>query len=218
MDGHRDAAVGRFDGDRDRGAGRVLAGVGQPLLHHPVDHPGGHRWPVAGPVVQPHRLPGPGGLVDQRRQVGERHTTQRRGVGLQHAEHVTQLLQRLPGGDPDQLGLLPHQRRIAAGGQLERAGVQRDQRHLVGQQVVHLAGDAGALGRPGRLLVPAPLGLGPLGLLPPRRGQRLPGRGVDARPDQQAGRPDRREQVLPVDCAGVDPEPGGEAGPPDHQG
>ncbi len=79
----------------------------------------------------------------------------------QHAEHLAQVVHRLRGRSRRSAAAVARTcagRRVAA--DLEAAGVQGDQRHLVGEHVVHLAGDARPLAEPGLLGAQLPLGLG----------------------------------------------------------
>ena len=87
----------------------------------------------------------------------------------QHADHLAQVLQRLvrarahdAGGARDLLG-----RRVGA--ELERARVHAQQRDPVGEHVVHLARDAGALVLARLLDAQLLLGLGALGALAQRQ-------------------------------------------------
>jgi len=73
-----------------------------------------------------------------------------------------------PGGTGELLG-----RSVRA--VLERPGVGREQRKPVGEDVVHLAGDARTLGRARLGDAAGLLGLGPAGLLAQRFEQRVPG-------------------------------------------
>ena len=70
----------------------------------------------------------------------------------------------------------------------QRPGVQGHHRQAVGEDVVHLAGDPGALGRPGRLGPQRRLGLGPLGPLDQRVEQLVAG--ADGGADGHDGRGD----------------------------
>jgi len=87
-------------------------------------------------------------------------------VLAEHADHAAQLLEGLARRGPQQGGRLLHLGGRQVRTYLETAGVQRHQRDPVGEHVVHLAGDSGALGHPGLLLVELLVGLGPQGALP----------------------------------------------------
>ena len=89
-------------------------------------------------------------------------------VFAEHADHAAQLLECLAGRRAQQLGGLPHLLRRQVGPDLERTGVQRQQRDPVGEHVVHLPRDPGALGHPRPVLVQTLVGLGPQGPLAQR--------------------------------------------------
>ena len=120
----------------------------------------------------------------------------RRVVVSEDADHLTQLVERLvdaraddPGGAGELLG-----RGVRA--VLECPGVGGEQREPVGEDVVHLAGDARALGR-ARLGHPAGLlGLGPAGLLAERFEQRLPGP-RELAPADQGGLGHQHQHCIP---------------------
>ena len=80
--------------DPDRMTGRVLAGVGQPFLHHPVGGPSDRRRAVDGRdlVLQGDRPACRPGLVHERGHVGE-HGQRRGVVVLVVAEHGDDLAQ-----------------------------------------------------------------------------------------------------------------------------
>ena len=71
----------------------------------------------------------------------------------------------------EQLGGLADLGRRQVGPDLQGPRVQRHQRDPVGEHVVHLAGDPGALGQTGLICVEALVGLGPQGPLPKREEQ-----------------------------------------------
>jgi hypothetical protein len=149
----------------DRLAGGVLAGVGEGLLHDPVRVPterGRHGAEIVG-HVQVDAGTGLAGLLDQGGQVVDG----RLGflvVGLaQHPDHLSQVLQGVVGALPDHPGGVA----FGLGGvaaHLQRPGVHGQQRDSVGEDVVHLPGDAFAFAVPG-LLDAQPLTL--LGLAGP---------------------------------------------------
>ena len=78
----------------------------------------------------------------------------------EHSDHAAQLLKCLAGRRAQQLGGLPHLRRRQVRPDLERTGVQRQQRDPVGEHVVHLPGDAGALSQARTVGVQTLIGLG----------------------------------------------------------
>ena len=93
-----DVVVHQGHRDPDRLAGRVLAGVGQPLLHDPVDVPAdaGRGGQVdAGVEVELDLLPGGAGLGDQVGQPVEAGLLERAGLALaQYADGRAQLVER----------------------------------------------------------------------------------------------------------------------------
>jgi hypothetical protein len=180
----------------DLGSGRVLAGVGQPFLDDPVGVPADPRRdrPQVGErVLQRQRHAGPPGLVDELRQVGQdglRTLALLDGVavGAQHADHLPQVLGRLEGGAADDAGGAGDLGGAGLGGELQRAGVQGQQRDPVGEHVVHLPGDPFPLQSPCLLdaeLLPL---LGLAGPLLERAHQQAP------RPHQHAPGEQRGEQ------------------------
>jgi hypothetical protein len=80
-------------------------------------------------------------------------------------DHAAQFLQRVPSRCPQQLSGGAHLVGGHLGPYLQRPGVQGDQRDLVCQDVVHLAGNPGALGRACLISQHPLLGLGALGPL-----------------------------------------------------
>ena len=112
-----------------------------------------------------------------------------RGAGTQHAEHLAEVLHRLARRRADELGARRDLLGRRCGLHLERAGVHGDQRHLVGEHVVHLAGDARPLGEPGLLGPHLLLGLGPRRPLAQRGDEVAAGADVraggDAEPDDE---------------------------------
>jgi hypothetical protein len=138
----------------------VPGGVAERLLHDPVGRQLHARRERARLPGHGHggREPGPAGAVDQLAEVPE--TRLRRalgglGVAAQHPEQAAHLVERLAGGLADG-GEVAHavlgQPADPVGGGL---GLDRDHGHVVGDDVVQLAGDPGAL-----------LQDGPAGLLP----------------------------------------------------
>ena len=93
----------------------------------------------------------------------------------QHADHVPQLLQRLVGRQPQQLGALPHLVGRQVTRNLERPGVQRDQGDAVGEHVVHLPRDARSLGEACTFGVEQLIGLRSLGTVPQGGDELTPG-------------------------------------------
>ena len=83
----------------------------------------------------------------------------RRGALAQHADDVAQLLERGVRAGADDARRLGDLLGGGVGVELERAGVQAQQRDAVGQDVVHLARDPQALGLAGLLDAQALLGL-----------------------------------------------------------
>ena len=181
--------------DPHRLARRVLACVGQRLLHHPVRGPR-RSCPAPPPVdlvVQLDRRADRPRLLDQRRQVGQRGHRPRQVVGRlvpQQRDHVPQLVQRLVHGGPDDPGRLRQPLRRLVGPVLEGAGVGREQRQPVREHVVHLPRDGRPLGRPRLRDPPALLGLRPLGPLPQRGDHRRPRR-RELHPNRRARRAGR---------------------------
>ena len=197
LDGH---PASRVTGDAHRGrrTAGVLVHVGQPFLDDPVGACGRPRraaratvivssaWtPAARDAATTRSMSaarGGGARSSSPREPPERSTpsTSRRSS---IASWAVARIER--GGllDPCRTG-----RRI----DLEGAGVQRDQRHLVGQHVVHLPGDAGPLGEPGLLGAQLTFLFGPLGALTQRVDQ-VPA-GPDVRTGQRDERRDRRRR------------------------
>ena len=179
----------RTDG---RGAAGVLVHVGQRLLHDPMDRAGDG----VGQLADLHRQLGP--HPGRPRRLDDRARCRRRAAAVRgrcrrrptparstpstsrRSSIASRAVVRISaGGLPDLL-------RPGRGVDLQRAGVHGDQRHLVGQDVVHLAGDAGPLGEH-RLLRPELLLL--LGLRRPVA-QRV--HEVAAGADVRAGRREQR--------------------------
>ena len=107
----------------------------------------------------------------------------------EHPDHATQLLERLARGRAQQLGGLPHLLRRQIGPDLQAPGVQRHQRDPVGEHVVHLARDQGALGHPRTVGVQALLGLGAQGTLAQREEELTSG------PDEHSPRGGRERRA-----------------------
>ncbi len=123
----------------------------------------------------------------------------RPGVLAQHSDHAAQLLERLAGGRAQQLGGLPDLLGRQVGPDLQRARVQRDQGDPVGEHVVHLAGDPGALGHARTVGVQTLLGLGAQRTLAQREeeltsgpDEHAPGDGGEHERDGHAGSPTGR--------------------------
>ena len=123
------------------------------------------------------------------------------GLLAEHSDHAAQLLECLAGGRAQQLGGLPHLLRRQVGPDLERAGVQRQQRDPVGEHVVHLAGDPGALGHPGPVLVQPLVGLGAQGTL--AQGEQKLASGPDEHPPGGGGEHERGDHAGPPTSASV---------------
>ena len=186
---------GALDGERHGRSRRVLARVGQTLLHDPVrgaaDGGGRRRVAQLDLCGDPH--PGRPRLLDEGGEVGERRLGWLRqplaAVLAQDADHAAQLVERGPRALADHAGRFGDLLGRSIGVELERAGVDGEQREAVGEHVVHLARD------------PPPLGLarivgGAVGLLahrshelPAARARRAPSR---ARRPPTPGRPRTR--------------------------
>ena len=82
------------------------------------------------------------------------------GLGAQHVDDLAQVLERLVGARPHDRRRGRDLLRRPAGVDLERAGVQAQQRQAVGEHVVHLARDPRALARAGLAHAQVALGLG----------------------------------------------------------
>ena len=153
LDDERGAGA-RRDRHLDGGSRCVLAGVRQPLLHDAVGRAperGGERRVVRDVDPRSARAcPAQARLLDEGGDLGERRLRRlggRLGRALaQHADHLAQLLERRVRARADHrrgLGDLLG-RRVAV--ELERPGVQAQERDAVGEDVVHLARDAQPLG------------------------------------------------------------------------
>jgi hypothetical protein len=173
----------------------VLARVGDALLGDAVDDAGRGGRQRAGAILEIDALAGLDASVHECRHVGEWFAAIGRR-DMQDAEDRTQLLQRFAGRDPDQRRTLPHLSRSLAGVQLQRTGVQCDERHLVRQHIVHLPGDPVALGGPRLVVTQLPFDLGALGLVAKRRDQRMAGGHIDADGDDQSREQRRRSNVV----------------------
>jgi hypothetical protein len=149
---HPQGTVAPVQPDPDPLRVRVLDRVGQRLLHHPVRGDGqfgGDRTAVA--VLGEARLePGPAGVVDQAGQVIKAGLRGQVGAAVvsQHAERTAELPKRVATGRRDGveggLGLV----RLAAHDDRAGLGLHHHQADRVGEHVVHVPGDPGAL--PGR--------------------------------------------------------------------
>ena len=200
-------AAQRHGGRRARG---VLVHVRQRLLHDAV---GSAAQRARGSVrlvdVHPelHRRPRTPGLLDQLRDVPQRGGRRVRGRPLaEHADHVTQLLERLAGAGPDDAGGAAHLVGRQVRPHLETAGVQRDEGHPVREDLVHLPGDAGPLGMP-RLLGEQPLlGLGTLGTFPQRGDELAPGPGEHAPGQHRRVERGGPQHLLPLAVLGGRPQ------------
>jgi hypothetical protein len=134
--------------DVNLGAEGVLAGVGQGFLDDPVGGAAGQVGDgAAGLVVQGHPHPGPVRLGDELLDVGEGRLGQLPDGCAQDPDDLAQVLERLVGVLPDHLGGAGDLLGGGVGAELERAGVDAQQRQSVAEDVVHLPGDlvAGAL-------------------------------------------------------------------------
>ena len=147
-------AAARRAGDRrlDGGARRVLARVRQPLLHDPVDGPAGRRRQRSRRRRAARTRPRCPRRATRRRARRRRAASaagagpRARGLGgAQHVDDLAQVLERLVGARAHDAGGARDLLRRRVGVDLQRARVQAQQREAVGQHVVHLAGDAGAL-------------------------------------------------------------------------
>jgi hypothetical protein len=181
----------------------VLAGVRQALLDDPVRRAPGRRRDRGGVDVHlgadAHTRRAR--LGDERGQVGERRLRAGGGRGVlvaEHPDHAAQVVERVVragaddrGGAGDLVGC----GRGALRAELERPRVQRDEREAVGEDVVHLARDAGALVVARLLDAQLLLGLGALGPLAEREDELAAGPDVHP-PRDDARRDDRREDRL----------------------
>ena len=84
----------------------------------------------------------------------------------QQAHHLAELFECLAGCRAQQLGGFAYRGRRQVGSDLEPTGVQRQQRDPVGEHVVHLSGDPGALCQSCSVFVQTLIGLRPQGALP----------------------------------------------------
>ncbi len=120
---------------------------------------GGDRVAQLDPCGDPH--PGRPRLLDQSGEVGERRLGRLRqalaAILAQDADHAAQLVERGPRALADHAGRFGDLLGRGVGAELERAGVDREQREAVGEHVVHLARDPPSLGR--ARLVPGAVGL-----------------------------------------------------------
>jgi hypothetical protein len=140
--------------------------------------------------------------VAERRLRGQRDGVFRL-LGPEDPDQLPQLLQRLPTGLLHLAGQLRHLARVG-GGHLDRAGLQDHEAHPVADDIVHLAGDPGALLEhrlAGQQLL---LRLGPLRALDQRRHQHGARPGVRAQRSRQQHQEPRREGPLPGDFERVD--------------
>ncbi len=129
----------------DRGPGSVLAGVGQAFLDGAVGRPLDRvRPPQPGRQVAVQA----GGQAAVVNEPGDVREPGRRGQfvrlpGAEDANHDAELIQGSGGEVADCGGDVAGLR--GGGGHPERPGLQRDQADLVGDDIVHLAGQAAAL-------------------------------------------------------------------------
>ena len=144
----------------DRRPGRVLARVGQPLLHDPVRRPRpvavGHRPPrSATAIVQRRPAPRPPGTPRPARAgrrawaAGAPAPRRRRSSARSTPITSRRSCSACVRAGPDHPGRPRDLRRRRVRAELQRPGVQAEQRDPVGQHVVHLPGDPGALQRAG---------------------------------------------------------------------
>ena len=193
-------AVGRADGERHGRARRVLAGVRQALLRDPVGGAadGGGRRRVAELDRRGDPHPGRPRLLDERGEVGERRLRRLRqalaAVLAQHADHAAQLVERGPRALADHAGRRGDLLGRSVGVELERAGVDGEQREAVGEHVVHLARDPPPLGR-------ARLVRGAVGLRAQRAHELAPRAHEEPPADHDAGHQQAGRDVGPVAAA-----------------
>jgi hypothetical protein len=181
--------------DVDLGAGGVLAGVGQGLLHDPGGGAAGQVGHGAADLVaQGHPNPGPARLGRQLLDIGQGRLGQLADGGAQDPDDLTQVLEGLVGVLADHLGGPGDLPGGGVGAELERARVDAQQRQPVAEDIVHLPGDLVAGALLGLLGPQLGLGLGPLGPVPQRQHQLAPvvdeqapadGGGLDDHPDQE---------------------------------
>ena len=172
--------------DPHRRAGRVLAGVGQAFLHDPVRGPPGRppARPASLDAAASRRTSTPAAR-DSSASAGSSREGRLRAfrrrrrpvVVAQHPDHLAQVLQRLVGAGPDHPGRAGDLGGCRVRPDLQRAGVQAEQRDPVGQHVVHLAGDPGAFQRAGLRDPQLLLGLGALGPIAQRHARAGAGTG-----------------------------------------
>ena len=165
-------------------SGRVLAGVGQTFLNHPVRSPAGDRRDrFRQSFHEADPLPGQTGLVNQAWDVGDDGLRPLvvPVVVAQHRDDLAQLDEGLPYTGSDNACCLGDLLRRGVRPVLQGAGIGGNKGEPVGQYVVHLAGDPGALGDPSLgdptallLLCPAGPGLERLHQLPPCLHHRTP--------------------------------------------
>ena len=131
-------------------AAGVLERVGQRLLHDAVggEVDAGRQLARLAVDVQLDRQPGRAGALDQRAELVQRRLRRERGgllAGVQHAEQVAHLAQRLAAGALDQRRGLDRALRVAGEDAPRAAGLDDHHRDAVGDDVVHLARDPAAL-------------------------------------------------------------------------
>ncbi|KOG36313.1 hypothetical protein ADK34_02270 [Streptomyces viridochromogenes] len=147
-----------FQTNAHRCAGRVFAGVGQAFLDETVD-----RQPVSGRCLfglavdlEFDLLAGFSRLLDELLDVaqdgGGRSATGGGAALVQGSQHVAQVRQGFGGSGAQQREAFGDRggQGVGAGGQYP--GVQGDEAEAVGEDVVHLGGDAGTFRGPCRLL------------------------------------------------------------------
>ena len=133
------------------------------------------------------------------------------GVGAQHPDDLAQVLERLVGARPDDARGARDLRGRRVGADLERPGVQAEQRDAVREHVVHLARDPRALLRARLRDAQVALGLGLARAL--AQGEHELALGADEHPPADDRRLDARRErdVDPErDLVGVDREVGGQ--------
>jgi ABC-2 type transport system ATP-binding protein len=152
---HRPLAIGHLD--RDRGAARVAARVGQRFLHDPIGGQLDARWERHRVAVngQADAHAAAAGALDELRHPVEAGLGRAVGfavdVSAQDAEQASHLGQRVAGGVADRGEALAPLGRHVRRRQARRLGLHGDHRDVVGDDVVQLAGDPRAFLR-GRLL------------------------------------------------------------------
>jgi hypothetical protein len=201
LDHQRGRAVGR-DGDPDGAARGVLAGIGEPFLDDAVGGTPerfGQRGQARGVDVGPDGHPGGPGLLQQGGELGQGGLRRPRALQVvlaQHRDDLPELLEGSDGRGSHHRGSLGYFLGRGSGAELQSAGVNAQQREPVGQDIVHLPGDAAALGLPGRLDATFLVGLQLVCPLAERALQFAPSANVKARAEGDDREQERRERRL----------------------